>query len=106
MGELTGFRSSVAARLKKGTGPFEYSTGARNEVSILTPNVSTAGIQGYLSLSPVFFVLMVLIFTFGGLIEFQRFFPDALYWWSWSLCGCGACCSVSAGVNGSGGFES
>mmetsp|Transcript_62504 Transcript_62504/g.162184 ORF Transcript_62504/g.162184 Transcript_62504/m.162184 type:complete len:134 (-) Transcript_62504:129-530(-) len=77
--DLTAFRSSVATKLKKGTGPFEYSTGARNEVSLITPEVDTKSIQSYLSIAPVF-ITVIIVFTAGGLIEFQRFFPDTMYW--------------------------
>mmetsp|Transcript_70122 Transcript_70122/g.176687 ORF Transcript_70122/g.176687 Transcript_70122/m.176687 type:complete len:135 (-) Transcript_70122:73-477(-) len=77
--DLTAFRSSVATKLKKGTGPFEYSTGARNEVSLITPEVDTKSIQSYLSIAPVF-ITVILVFTAGGLIEFQRFYPDTMYW--------------------------
>jgi len=77
--DLAVMRSSVAGKLKKGTGPFEYSTGARNEVSLITPEVSTESIQAYLSIVPVFITLL-LVFTIGGLIEIQRFFPDSMYW--------------------------
>jgi len=61
------------------TGAFEYSTGARNEVSIITPPIDSEGIKGYLSLNIMFFGSMM-IMTAGGLIEIQRFFPDALMW--------------------------
>merc|ERR1712039_206699 len=65
--DLTAFRSSVATKLKKGTGPFEYSTGARNEVSLITPEVDTKSIQAYFSIAPVCAVI-ILVFTAGGLI--------------------------------------
>ena len=53
------------------------STGARNEVSIITPPISTEGVTGILSTMP-YFAGCILFFTFGMLIEYQRFFPDAL----------------------------
>merc|ERR1719343_1642717 len=77
--DLTAFRSSAAGKLKKGTGPFEYSTGARNEVSLITPEMDTKSVQAYFSIVPVF-IVGIIVFTIGGLIEFQRFFPDTTYW--------------------------
>ena len=53
------------------------STGARNEVSIITPPISTEGVTGILSTMP-YFAGCIIFFTFGMLIEYQRFFPDAL----------------------------
>mmetsp|Transcript_46777 Transcript_46777/g.135331 ORF Transcript_46777/g.135331 Transcript_46777/m.135331 type:complete len:125 (+) Transcript_46777:89-463(+) len=65
-------------KLQEATGAFEFSTGARNEVSIITPEVDSEGIKGYLSLNVVFFGLMM-VGTAGGLIEIQRFFPDTFW---------------------------
>mmetsp|Transcript_4360 Transcript_4360/g.5591 ORF Transcript_4360/g.5591 Transcript_4360/m.5591 type:complete len:124 (+) Transcript_4360:76-447(+) len=65
-------------KLQEATGAFEFSTGARNEVSIITPEVDSEGIKGYLSLNVVFFGLMM-VGTAGGLIEIQRFFPDQFW---------------------------
>jgi len=70
------------ASMKKLTNPDyagELSTGARNEVSIITPPVSSEALKDYLSLN-VIFLGGVILMTFGGLIEIQRFFPDATYW--------------------------
>lgn len=69
-------REGKAGMIKEVTGAFEYSTGARNEVSIITPQVDSEGIKGYLSLNIAFFGIMM-ITTAGGMIELQRFFPDA-----------------------------
>ena len=77
--EIQPTSEAKAARIKEPTGAFEYSKGARNEVSIITPMVSTDGIAKYLSLS-VNFIGIILFFTIGGLYESQRFFPDALIW--------------------------
>mmetsp|Transcript_15037 Transcript_15037/g.31467 ORF Transcript_15037/g.31467 Transcript_15037/m.31467 type:complete len:124 (-) Transcript_15037:179-550(-) len=65
-------------KLQEATGAFEFSTGARNEVSIITPEVDSEGIKGYLSLNVVFFGIMM-VTTAGGLIEIQRFFPDTFW---------------------------
>eukprot|EP00416_Gambierdiscus_australes_P029595 CAMPEP_0171094202 /NCGR_PEP_ID=MMETSP0766_2-20121228/40273_1 /TAXON_ID=439317 /ORGANISM="Gambierdiscus australes, Strain CAWD 149" /LENGTH=121 /DNA_ID=CAMNT_0011552779 /DNA_START=75 /DNA_END=440 /DNA_ORIENTATION=- len=66
-------------KMQAATGAFEYSTGARNEVSIITPQVDSEGIKGYLSLNIIFFGIMM-IMTAGGMIELQRFFPDSTFW--------------------------
>eukprot|EP00416_Gambierdiscus_australes_P021891 CAMPEP_0171056930 /NCGR_PEP_ID=MMETSP0766_2-20121228/1436_1 /TAXON_ID=439317 /ORGANISM="Gambierdiscus australes, Strain CAWD 149" /LENGTH=121 /DNA_ID=CAMNT_0011511937 /DNA_START=31 /DNA_END=396 /DNA_ORIENTATION=- len=66
-------------KMQAATGAFEYSTGARNEVSIITPQVDSEGIKGYLSLNIIFFGTMM-IMTAGGMIELQRFFPDSTFW--------------------------
>merc|ERR1712124_96506 len=58
--------------------PVEFTTGAVNMVSIVTPPISSEGIQGYFSLNIIFF-FGIAMFTAGGLIEIQRFFPDATY---------------------------
>eukprot|EP00435_Cladocopium_sp_Y103_P055250 s530_g18.t1 len=50
----------------------QYSTGASNQVNYITPVVQ-------LSLNVNFFSFIGL-FTVGGIIEIQRFFPDTLYW--------------------------
>eukprot|EP00411_Alexandrium_monilatum_P070263 CAMPEP_0175579574 /NCGR_PEP_ID=MMETSP0096-20121207/46663_1 /TAXON_ID=311494 /ORGANISM="Alexandrium monilatum, Strain CCMP3105" /LENGTH=103 /DNA_ID=CAMNT_0016883163 /DNA_START=54 /DNA_END=362 /DNA_ORIENTATION=+ len=42
---------ATADKLQEATGAFEFSTGARNEVSIITPEVDSEGIKGYLSLN-------------------------------------------------------
>eukprot|EP00448_Togula_jolla_P004649 CAMPEP_0170594276 /NCGR_PEP_ID=MMETSP0224-20130122/13912_1 /TAXON_ID=285029 /ORGANISM="Togula jolla, Strain CCCM 725" /LENGTH=118 /DNA_ID=CAMNT_0010918319 /DNA_START=56 /DNA_END=412 /DNA_ORIENTATION=+ len=55
----------------------EFSTGASNEVSIVTPTVSSEDIKAYFSLNIIFFGIMM-IFTAGGLVELLRFFPDAM----------------------------
>ena len=73
-------REGKAGQIKEVTGAFEYSTGARNEVSIITPQVDSEGIKAYLSLNVVFFGIIALT-TAGGLIEIQRFFPDAGGYW-------------------------
>merc|ERR1719217_429922 len=52
--------------------------GPSNEIAIVTPPVSSEGIQGYLSLNVIFF-FGIAMSTAGGLIEIQRFFPDATY---------------------------
>eukprot|EP00416_Gambierdiscus_australes_P030745 CAMPEP_0171091082 /NCGR_PEP_ID=MMETSP0766_2-20121228/32228_1 /TAXON_ID=439317 /ORGANISM="Gambierdiscus australes, Strain CAWD 149" /LENGTH=124 /DNA_ID=CAMNT_0011549143 /DNA_START=58 /DNA_END=433 /DNA_ORIENTATION=+ len=65
-------------KMQAATGAFEYSTGARNEVSIITPQVDSEGIKGYLSLNIIFFGIMM-IMTAGGMIELQRFFPDSTF---------------------------
>ena len=73
-------REGKAAMVKEVTGAFEYSTGARNEVSLITPAVDSEGIKSYLSLNVIFFGIIALT-TAGGLIEIQRFFPDAGGYW-------------------------
>uniref|UniRef100_UPI002FE4FAEA Photosystem I PsaJ n=1 Tax=Amphidinium carterae TaxID=2961 RepID=UPI002FE4FAEA len=65
-------------------GPYSVSVeplrdGATNEVSIVTPPISSEGVQEYLSLAPVFFMALA-IFTSGFAIEVLRFFPDTRYW--------------------------
>merc|ERR1740116_9170 len=77
--EIVPTSSAKAGKIKPRTGAFEFSTGARNEVSIITPEVDTEGIGSYLSVS-VNFIGIILITTVGGLFETQRFFPDALIW--------------------------
>merc|ERR1719326_2280029 len=77
--EIVPTSSAKAGKIKPRTGAFEYSTGARNEVSLITPEVDTEGIQSYLSVS-VNFIGIILIGTIGGLFEALRFFPDALIW--------------------------
>mmetsp|Transcript_33482 Transcript_33482/g.99432 ORF Transcript_33482/g.99432 Transcript_33482/m.99432 type:complete len:121 (+) Transcript_33482:63-425(+) len=69
-------REGKEGLVKEVTGAFEYSTGARNEVSLITPAVDSEGIKGYLSLNITFFGIMM-IMTAGGMVELQRFFPDA-----------------------------
>merc|ERR1712224_521229 len=58
--------------------PVEFTTGAVNQISIVTPPISSEGIQGYFSLNIILF-FGIAMFTAGGLIEIQRFFPDATY---------------------------
>eukprot|EP00413_Alexandrium_margalefii_P031922 CAMPEP_0204559946 /NCGR_PEP_ID=MMETSP0661-20131031/32324_1 /ASSEMBLY_ACC=CAM_ASM_000606 /TAXON_ID=109239 /ORGANISM="Alexandrium margalefi, Strain AMGDE01CS-322" /LENGTH=127 /DNA_ID=CAMNT_0051567225 /DNA_START=42 /DNA_END=425 /DNA_ORIENTATION=+ len=70
---------ATADKLQEATGAFEFSTGARNEVSIITPEVDSESIKAWLSLNINFFLILV-VMTAGGLIEIQRFFPDALFW--------------------------
>mmetsp|Transcript_31827 Transcript_31827/g.59854 ORF Transcript_31827/g.59854 Transcript_31827/m.59854 type:complete len:150 (+) Transcript_31827:79-528(+) len=62
-----------------GQPEIEYSTGATNEVAYITPVVESEDIKAWLSLNVNFFAGITL-FTTGGLIEIQRFFPDTLYW--------------------------
>eukprot|EP00438_Fugacium_kawagutii_P030407 Skav230850 [mRNA] locus=scaffold3471:263307:267838:+ [translate_table: standard] len=57
----------------------QYSTGASNQVNYITPVVQSDDIKAWLSLNVNFFSIIGLA-TVGGLIEIQRFFPDALYW--------------------------
>ena len=57
----------------------QLSTGASNQISYITPVVESEDIKAWLSLNVNFFSIIIL-FTAGGLIEFQRFFPDTLYW--------------------------
>ncbi|CAE7243264.1 unnamed protein product [Symbiodinium natans] len=58
---------------------YQLSTGASNQVSYITPVVESEDIKAWLSLNVNFFSIIIL-FTVGGLIEIQRFFPDTLYW--------------------------
>mmetsp|Transcript_35456 Transcript_35456/g.81097 ORF Transcript_35456/g.81097 Transcript_35456/m.81097 type:complete len:121 (+) Transcript_35456:80-442(+) len=72
------------AKRKIPAGPYSVSVeplreGATNEVSIITPPISSEGVQEYLSLAPVFFMALA-IFTSGFAIEVLRFFPDTRYW--------------------------
>eukprot|EP00930_Biecheleria_cincta_P012979 TRINITY_DN117_c0_g1_i9.p1 TRINITY_DN117_c0_g1~~TRINITY_DN117_c0_g1_i9.p1 ORF type:complete len:168 (-),score=33.09 TRINITY_DN117_c0_g1_i9:112-615(-) len=55
------------------------STGASNAIEYITPISTTEDIQRYLSVSINFFGILGL-FTIGGLLEWQRFFPGNLYW--------------------------
>jgi hypothetical protein len=48
-------REGKGELVKEVTGAFEYSTGARNEVSLITPAVDSEGIKSYLSLNVIFF---------------------------------------------------
>ena len=57
----------------------QLSTGASNQISYITPVVESEDIKAWLSLNVNFFSIIIL-FTVGGLIEWQRFFPDTLYW--------------------------
>mmetsp|Transcript_31001 Transcript_31001/g.38064 ORF Transcript_31001/g.38064 Transcript_31001/m.38064 type:complete len:142 (+) Transcript_31001:69-494(+) len=57
----------------------QYSTGASNQINYITPVVQSDDIKAWLSLNVNFFSIIGL-FTVGGLIEIQRFFPDTLYW--------------------------
>eukprot|EP00435_Cladocopium_sp_Y103_P040566 s610_g11.t1 len=57
----------------------QYSTGASNQVNYITPVVQSDDIKAWLSLNVNFFSFIGL-FTVGGIIEIQRFFPDTLYW--------------------------
>jgi len=57
----------------------QYSTGASNQVNYITPVVQSDDIKAWLSLNVNFFSFIAL-FTVGGIIEIQRFFPDTLYW--------------------------
>merc|ERR1712039_742805 len=66
-------------RLQEATGAFEFSTGGRNEVAIITPEISSEDVKGYLSLN-IIFLGTLLVFTAGAGVEAFRFFPDALYW--------------------------
>mmetsp|Transcript_60216 Transcript_60216/g.193872 ORF Transcript_60216/g.193872 Transcript_60216/m.193872 type:complete len:134 (-) Transcript_60216:155-556(-) len=66
-------------RMTESTGSFEFSKGARNQVSLIAPDITTEHITDYLSVNVVFFFILIM-FTMGGLIEAQRFWPDALWW--------------------------
>ena len=57
----------------------QLSTGASNQIAYITPVVESEDIKAWLSLNVNFFAILSL-FTIGGLIEIQRFFPDTLYW--------------------------
>eukprot|EP00440_Ansanella_granifera_P039097 gb/GFBE01042415.1/.p1 GENE.gb/GFBE01042415.1/~~gb/GFBE01042415.1/.p1 ORF type:complete len:151 (+),score=42.00 gb/GFBE01042415.1/:1-453(+) len=59
--------------------PLTFSTGAMNEVSLLTPALETEDVKAWLSLNVNFFAILALT-TAGAIIEVQRFFPDAMYW--------------------------
>ena len=57
----------------------QLSTGASNQISYITPVVESEDIKAWLSLNVNLFSGLIL-FTAGGMIEIQRFFPDTLYW--------------------------
>eukprot|EP00929_Paragymnodinium_shiwhaense_P086030 TRINITY_DN464_c0_g2_i2.p2 TRINITY_DN464_c0_g2~~TRINITY_DN464_c0_g2_i2.p2 ORF type:complete len:129 (+),score=32.50 TRINITY_DN464_c0_g2_i2:86-472(+) len=56
----------------------EFSTGASNKVAIITPPISSEGVQEILSIN-IYFFFAIAMLTSGALIEIQRFFPDATY---------------------------
>ena len=56
----------------------QLSTGASNQISYITPVVESEDIKAWLSLNVNLFSGLIL-FTAGGMIEIQRFFPDTLY---------------------------
>merc|ERR1740138_804475 len=66
-------------KMRAVTGVFEYSTGARNEISLVTPELTTKDVQSYLSLN-IMFLGGFMFLHIGGMVESQRFFPDALMW--------------------------
>merc|ERR1719221_1621895 len=74
------FSRQKGERLQFQTGSFEYSTGARNKISLVTPEISSEDIQGYLSLNIIFFGVL-LVFTAGAGVEAFRFFPDPDLLW-------------------------
>mmetsp|Transcript_21087 Transcript_21087/g.29769 ORF Transcript_21087/g.29769 Transcript_21087/m.29769 type:complete len:121 (+) Transcript_21087:17-379(+) len=83
-GSQVAMEAQKLAKRKLPTGPYSVSveplrSGATNEVSIVTPPISSEGVQEYLSLAPVFFMALA-IFTSGFAIEVLRFFPDTRYW--------------------------
>jgi len=57
----------------------EFSTRAENKISYLTVPASSKGFQDYASLTVNFLGITVLM-TSGGIIEFNRFFPDCMLW--------------------------
>jgi len=78
----TGLKDSAESRFGKdyyGPSPFMKTTGAVNEVSIVTLDVATKDVLTLFSLAP-WFLGGIFFFTAGALIETQRFFPDAMYW--------------------------
>ena len=73
----------------------QLSTGASNQISYITPVVESEDIKAWLSLNvskspwmdvasrqsrPANLFSGLILFTAGGMIEIQRFFPDTLYW--------------------------
>jgi hypothetical protein len=68
-----------ADKLTAQTGSFGFSEGAENKVQIITPLSTTEDFQKWASLAPNFFFLIA-FFTWGGIVEWCRFFPDALEW--------------------------
>eukprot|EP00437_Effrenium_voratum_P052455 CAMPEP_0181516666 /NCGR_PEP_ID=MMETSP1110-20121109/64251_1 /TAXON_ID=174948 /ORGANISM="Symbiodinium sp., Strain CCMP421" /LENGTH=203 /DNA_ID=CAMNT_0023646809 /DNA_START=51 /DNA_END=662 /DNA_ORIENTATION=+ len=53
----------------------QLSTGASNQISYITPVVESEDIKAWLSLNVNLFSGLIL-FTAGGMIEIQRFFPE------------------------------
>lgn len=78
LGKYKSVKDMDAAGILQGVGP-ALSSGARNEVSIITPTASSEGVLTYLSIVPLFLGGIIMT-TAGALIEVNRFFPDSLYW--------------------------